>query len=257
MATTIWMIPWCLQRCWSLGGSGSWTDTAGGPHPCWSKSVPTAPGCTPSGWYICTERGRETVNKSYLCVSYSITMFWFILQTGSIIMIFGCFLHILYVMVSLCWNVKKPTSRCYSNNTVVSGSLHRELGSRWKLGVTFRFFHQHICAISEYDHLLYGNCLSKPELVIETQSAAGLPRWCVPTGSTFYPLRGEYELLCFHFISGLDEFSPLGFMVRFPQIYEVLWSPNVTFRPRLSVCLAQHRRLLDSRSHTLLWQPIP
>lgn len=164
MATTIWMelmIPWCLQRCWSLGGSGSWTDTAGGPHPCWSKSVPTAPGCTPSGWYICTERGRETVKKLYLCISYSITMFWFILQTDSIIIIFGCFLHILHVMVSLCWNVKKPTSRCYSNNTVVLGSLHRELGSRWKLGVMFRFFHQHICAISECDHLLYGNCLSK------------------------------------------------------------------------------------------------
>ena len=45
-------IPWCLRRCWSLGVSGSWTDTAGGPHPCWSRTVPTAPEHTPSGRYI-------------------------------------------------------------------------------------------------------------------------------------------------------------------------------------------------------------
>lgn len=72
------------------------------------------------------------------------------------------------------------------------------------------------------------------------------------------PVQGQLYILCevslcFHFIPGVDEFSPLGFMVCLLQIYEVLWSPNVTFRLWLSVWLARHKRLLDLRSYALLW----
>lgn len=46
-------------------------------------------------------------------------------------------------------------------------------------------------------------------------------------------------------------------MVCCPQIHEVLQFPTASFTPQLSVFLAQHKKLLDSRLHMLLWQPFP
>lgn len=70
---------------------------------------------------------------------------------------------------------------------------------------------------------------------------------------TFYHKSKDRRKFC----GRTDTFSLPGFMVYCPQIHEVLQFPNASFTPQLSVFLAQHKRLLDSRLHMLLWQPFP
>lgn len=70
---------------------------------------------------------------------------------------------------------------------------------------------------------------------------------------TFYHKSKDRRKFC----GRNDMFSLPGFMVCCPQIHEVLQFPNASFTPQLSVFLAQHKRLLDSRLHMLLWQPFP
>lgn len=161
--------------------SASWTDTAGGLHPCWSRTLPAAPGHTPSGWSIWTEVTFTTSNLEETSKRQ--------------------------------WNW---TARVREHQRFC---IEKFCGGIWKL----------------------------------TQSSHSQVTECRGSRPTFYHKSKDRRKFC----GRTDTFSLPGFMVCCPQIHEVLQFPNASFTPQLSVFLAQHKRLLDSRLHTLLWQPFP